>query len=207
MTNPNNEVTNLSNGGGVGGDLKDYFTLQEVADYHGVTVPAVRKWIVAGLLPAHRDGRRMYIKVDDVESFERPAEKKPGRPVGSKNRQQQASSGRVVRINPAVDPVEPGATRRGLQIEYGTSADEIASLIETLGGALTEVGNLVYKLDIKEPETGTEALLRGDLRASRRVLRRCFEFIRDDSNIVFRAQDDGSRDGLLKDVEQELRGG
>ena len=185
------------------GDLKDYLSIAEVAELYGVSRPAVSQWITAGLLEAHQDGRRKLIKIDDLETFERPAAKKRGRPKGSRNK--------VTHLKALGSPREAegtelkGSTKRRLEVEHGGSVDEIAEVLGTLGTALTTTATLVEKLNRETPETSRpEVLLRGDLRATRRLLRRCYDFITDAEHITLRGEDRAA--DLIRDIERELRG-
>lgn len=57
---------------------------------------------------------------------------------------------------------------------------------------------------VVEDSQKTEDVLRAELRGVRRMLRRSYDFLRDDANITFKALD--KRDVLLGDVEQEIKG-
>jgi excisionase family DNA binding protein len=50
-------------------------TIKQAAEYHGVDVKTIRRWIAAGRLTAHRVGPRML-------RLERDAVLRLGRPVG-----------------------------------------------------------------------------------------------------------------------------
>ncbi len=47
-------------------------TATDVATHFGVTHHAVRNWIRAGLLPAHRFGNAYVISATDVKAFKLP---------------------------------------------------------------------------------------------------------------------------------------
>lgn len=52
---------------------KAYYSLNEAAEFYGVTPLTVRRWIAQGLLPASRVGRSaIRIKRTDLESLARP---------------------------------------------------------------------------------------------------------------------------------------
>jgi hypothetical protein len=107
---------------------------------------------------------------------------------------------------------------------YG-KADELGLEICWINDALSEARERVKDLNVREaaakakrplravpapppsPEPivlTDDAQLRGDLRAAQRMMRRCFDFLRDDSNVTFRAMD--KRDALLADLRREVRG-
>jgi hypothetical protein len=104
--------------------------------------------------------------------------------------------------------------------QCGTREEEIGLEIFHLNTALGEAKGLVKDLNVREtaakakappaalapppPKDASEALLRGDLRASRRLMRRCFDFLIDDGNVTFKAME--VRDGLVEDLRRELRG-
>jgi transcriptional regulator with XRE-family HTH domain len=53
-------------------------------------------------------------------------------------------------------------------------------------------------------ERSVESILRAELRGARRALGKAHDFMLDDSNITFKAQD--ARDALLPDIQRELKG-
>jgi excisionase family DNA binding protein len=179
---------------GLLGDLRDYLTVSEVAELEGVTPQTVRHWIKSGNLSASKDGRLTLIAVTAMEAFERPTRRKRGRPKGSRN----AAS--VVPLRP--DAV--GAAKRRIETEYGSGADEISAVCRSLGQGLIEVSDLIEKLNTSAPETSKQELLRADLRASQRMMRRAYDFLVLDGNVTFAAMD--ARDALVHDLRRELRG-
>ncbi len=111
---------------------------------------------------------------------------------------------------------------------YGR-ADELGLEISWINASLSEARELVKDLNVREtaakakkkttppPEPSPppplpsdpviitdDAQLRADLRAAQRMMRRCFDFMRDDANVTFRAMD--ARDALMQDLARELRG-
>lgn len=60
--------------------------------------------------------------------------------------------------------------------------------------------------ELGEPGYTKSDLLRSELRAKERVLRRCYDFLRDGRYVTHWAQDQGMYVSLLSDVERELRG-
>lgn len=60
--------------------------------------------------------------------------------------------------------------------------------------------------DLGEPGYTKSDLLRSELRAKERVLRRCYDFLRDGRCVTHWAQDQWTYTSLLSEVERELRG-
>lgn len=52
--------------------LRRYFSIQESADYWGVSHMTIRRRIADGTLPACRIGASIRIKVDDLDAAARP---------------------------------------------------------------------------------------------------------------------------------------
>jgi len=175
------------------GDLNNYLTIGEVAELYGVTRTAVSYWLSAGHLPTYLDGKKKLIWVEDLENFERPAKKKPGRPKGSRNK--------VTRLQPVQ---RDASAKRRLELEHGGRADEVSQVLFTLGTALTKVSALVEKLNTEAPETSRGELLRADLRSSHRLLRRTYDFLLDAENTTLRAESKVQE--LTRDLARELRG-
>ena len=46
-----------------------FFTIAEIADFTGVSVRTVRRWIDDELLPAHRIGRVLRVAESDLQAF------------------------------------------------------------------------------------------------------------------------------------------
>ena len=77
-------------------------------------------------------------------------------------------------------------------------------MLNTLGAALTEASFLIEKLDVETPENAKSEMLRSDLRAAQRLLRRSYDFLVDGENVTFKGEDKAS--DLARDVGRALRG-
>ena len=114
-------------------------------------------------------------------------------PKGSRNK--------VTRLQPVQ---RDASAKRRLELEHGGRADEVSQVLFTLGTALTEVSALVEKLNVESPQTSKGELLRGDLRAAHRLLRRTYDFLLDAENTTLRAE--SKVEELTRDIGRELRG-
>lgn len=93
------------------------------------------------------------------------------------------------------------------KIEMGLLQSVTITTRRKLAGALKVHPNkLILPGDDLKPvrEQALEDLLRSELRGSRRALKKVHDFLIDDSNITFKAQD--ARDALLRDIGPEMKG-
>ena len=189
-------------------DLRNYWSVAEVAELFGVTPRSVYGWIKDGLLPTHKDGRKKYISSESLETFKQPAKKKPGRPKGSRSRKKkkQLAATKVTHLQPVQksNGAARGAAAKRLKLEHGGRADEISSVLNSLGAALTESAFLIEKLNAAPTETSQGELLRTDLRAAHRLLRRSYDFLIDAENVTFKAETRAEE--LSRDIAREIRG-
>ena len=51
------------------GPMKRLYSIPEAAYYLGRTVPALRQMIWAGKLPIRRDGKRIFLDVQDLDTY------------------------------------------------------------------------------------------------------------------------------------------
>lgn len=56
--------------------MSDIFTCEDIAHRYGVKLITVWDWIRKKKLPAIRIGKRYYIRKEDIESFEKAAQRK-----------------------------------------------------------------------------------------------------------------------------------
>lgn len=56
--------------------MSDIFTCEDIAQRYGVKLITVWDWIRKKKLPAIRIGKRYYIRKEDIESFEKAAQRK-----------------------------------------------------------------------------------------------------------------------------------
>jgi len=192
-------------------DLGNYWSVTGVAELFGVTARSVYSWIKQGLLPTHQDGNKKYISSESLETFEQPAKKGLGRPKGSRNRkkkkkQQQQPKTKVAHLQPVPQGsgAAASAAARRLKLEHGGRADEISSVLNSLGAALTESAFLIEKLNVAPTETAQGGSLRTDLRAAHRLLRRSYDFLIDAENVTFKAETKAEE--LSRDISREIRG-
>ena len=188
-------------------DLTDYWSVTEVAELFGVTPRSVYSWIKQGLLPTHQDGNKKYISSESLETFEQPVRNSPGRPKGSRNRakKKQPVAAEVTHLQPVRLKVQGnGSVKRRLELEHGGRADEISSVLNSLGAALTESAFLIEKLNVAPTETAQGESLRTDLRAAHRLLRRSYDFLIDAENVTFKAETKAEE--LSRDISREIRG-